>query len=152
MVGNDSILLRTTDGGDTWNSTFISAAAEVTGESEDLLSIVFQDAQNGWITGDDNVLLATTDGGATWTNQRIILSDRGHDINDITVLGNGHIIAVADLSQTIRSEDSGASWTVSDRTTDLFYIGNIEGIDSYTDVDTSTDFAVAVAVNGGILH
>lgn len=112
VVGDDGVLLQTSNGGTTWNLTDGLEAAKVNDSFKDLTSVLFKDAQNGWITGDDNVLLATTDGGTTWTNQGLVLADVGDDINDITMLSNGHIIAVADDRQTIRSEDNGATWII----------------------------------------
>jgi uncharacterized protein CbrC (UPF0167 family) len=147
VVGDDGVFLQTTDGGAEWNLTDGLNAAKVDDSFKDLTSVIFKDAQNGWIVGDNNVLLATTNGGTTWTNQKLLLADTGDDINDITIMSNGHIIAVADDRQTLRSEDDGATWVISDRLTDIGTgIAHIEGIDSFSDI------AIAAGAAGVILQ
>ncbi len=67
-VGNQGLVWRTTDGGRRWQSI----RTEWPGE---LKSVVFADAQNGWIVGGralpirglhEGVVLRTQDGGVTW--------------------------------------------------------------------------------------
>ena len=141
VVGDDGVALKTTNGGKSWE-TFDP------GTTKDFSSVLFKDAQSGWITGDDNMLFATVDGGETWVNQEITLADAGDDINDITVMSNGTIIAVADDHQIVRSEDGGANWVVLDKQVDINdnTIEHLEGIDSFANI------AVAVGVDGIIIQ
>jgi photosystem II stability/assembly factor-like uncharacterized protein len=60
-VGNNvSVVLRTTDGGATWN-----LALELVGDT--LLDVDFVDERTGWMVGTSGVVYATTDGGRTVT-------------------------------------------------------------------------------------
>lgn len=58
-VGQNSVILRTTDGGASWN--------QVTSPVMDAFyKVAFVDSANGWITGEHNVILSTTNGGNLW--------------------------------------------------------------------------------------
>src|SRR5690348_15133146 len=59
-VGNAGRILRSTDGGATWNS--LNAGTTVS-----LISVSFTDANSGTTVGPGGTILRTTDGGETWT-------------------------------------------------------------------------------------
>ena len=126
VVGNDDHFLKTTDGGNTWNTTLLATR-------EDLTSVVIKDPNIGWVTGEDNVLLGTTDGGATWTDQSISLDSSGDDFNDIVILSDSNIIAIADDHQLAKSEDAGATWTIVDLESTLGIVidDHLDGIDGF---------------------
>ena len=58
-----NLLIKTTDGGQTWTQQFFSS-----GKSEDYIlnSVYFIDNLRGWAVGDGGVIMKTTDGGATY--------------------------------------------------------------------------------------
>lgn len=58
------MILRTTDGGETWVS-------QTSGKSIILLDVSFADAMTGTVVGDQGTILRTTDGGATWKIQTL---------------------------------------------------------------------------------
>lgn len=57
IIGEEGIMYRTEDGGDTWNQIAL-------GTSNLLATITFVDANEGYTNG-----YKTTDGGQTWTEQ-----------------------------------------------------------------------------------
>ena len=59
IVGSGGVIERTTDGGRSWS-------AQQSGTRQDLQSVQFTDARNGWIQSDGEIL-RTTDGGAAWS-------------------------------------------------------------------------------------
>ena len=61
-VGYSGTILRTTDGGDTWNS-------QSTGSTVDLWDVCFTDGNTGTVVGDNGTILRTTDGGTTWASR-----------------------------------------------------------------------------------
>ena len=61
-VGVGGTILRTTDGGATWN-------LQSSGTSVVLSGVAFTDANTGAVVGDGGLILRTTDGGATWNQQ-----------------------------------------------------------------------------------
>ena len=61
IVGDDSIILHTVDGGKSWEQ-------QESDVSYSLMKVQFIDSDCGWITGTEGVL-HTEDGGQTWTEQ-----------------------------------------------------------------------------------
>jgi len=61
-VGQRGHILRSGDGGATWQQSPVPV-------SSDLTAVFFVDAQQGWAVGHDGVILHTDDGGATWRLQ-----------------------------------------------------------------------------------
>ncbi len=67
-VGHDTLVLTTSDGGETWTKQFGG------GESDNaLLSVYFKDAQRGWAIGAFNYTIETTDGGKTWVERKTLV-------------------------------------------------------------------------------
>lgn len=96
----DSIVMRTVDGGDTWQRVIIPTKSE-------LFHLDFNGNSHGWIVGDKGLIIATTDGGDTWTTQnsgvaRALFAVDFRDDNDGFAVGGGGTI--------IRTNDGGATW------------------------------------------
>jgi photosystem II stability/assembly factor-like uncharacterized protein len=64
VVGEEGIILRTTDGGQSW-------VPQSNGQASGLLGVYFTDTTNGTVVGNDGVILRTTDGGQNWIPQTI---------------------------------------------------------------------------------
>ena len=62
IVGSNSTILHTTDGGMTWNRQ----PSQPLPFDIMLKKIRFINPQTGWVVGDDGTVLKTTDGGQTW--------------------------------------------------------------------------------------
>ena len=96
----DSIVMRTTDGGASWQRVIIPTKSE-------LFHLDFNGNSHGWIVGDKGLIIATTDGGDTWTTQRsgvtraLFAVDFRDDNNGFAVGGGGTII---------RTNDGGVTW------------------------------------------
>ncbi len=58
--GQDGMLLKTTDGGDTWTDHSINTTNLI-------YSIHFVDANHGFLSGSQSLLYKTTDGGQSWS-------------------------------------------------------------------------------------
>ena len=66
-VGHDTLILHTTDGGETWVKQFGGGASE-----NSLLSVYFADANRGWAVGAFNYTAETVDGGKTWVERQTL--------------------------------------------------------------------------------
>ena len=67
-VGHDTLILQTTDGGETWVKQYGG------GESDNaLLSVYFKDANHGWAVGAFNFTVETTDAGKTWVEHKTLM-------------------------------------------------------------------------------
>jgi photosystem II stability/assembly factor-like uncharacterized protein len=102
-VGHDAIILRTRDGGLTWETVF--AAPE---EERPLLDVWFEDADHGIAVGAYGYFLETRDGGDTWLPRRI--SDNDFHLNQIAAASSGRLYIAAESGRVYRSDDDGRSW------------------------------------------
>ncbi len=108
IIGGSSTLLRTTDGGETWQP---KAAGR---PGMNFLDLQFVDPLHGWIAGYENgrypawdVLLVTRDGGESWT----VLDGVGAVSISFVSPTTGWIIGqLAGQDGTYRTTDGGTSW------------------------------------------
>jgi len=64
VVGNIGTVMKTTDGGTSWNMQRYAG-----GWSNNLYSVHFVDSNIGWAVGHTGQILQTTDGGEIWNRQ-----------------------------------------------------------------------------------
>jgi photosystem II stability/assembly factor-like uncharacterized protein len=106
IAGTDGFILKSTDGGTTWEK-------KQTGVTAHLISIYFVDQNHGWAVGTDGTVLLTTNGGNTWQK-----------IHDADILGNASFQDVfftnrltgwvVGNSIVIRTYDGGYTWSKLD--------------------------------------
>jgi photosystem II stability/assembly factor-like uncharacterized protein len=95
-----SLVLRTTDGGESWTRVPVPAKVE-------LFHLDFDGKSRGWIVGDKGTVLSTKDNGETWDIQEtgtteVLYNVDFRDENDGYIVGtNGTIL---------RTEDGGTNW------------------------------------------
>ena len=118
-VGNWGAILRTQDGGETWQLQRSDLHADVP-----LFGVYFKNAKEGWATGLWSLLLTTNDGGASW---RVIKppaehgADRtGLNFYAIFPAGPDTLLIPAEQGKVVQSTDGGASW----KTIDTGYTGS----------------------------
>jgi photosystem II stability/assembly factor-like uncharacterized protein len=104
-VGHDEVVLRTRDGGLTWERVNYAPDKE-----KPLLDVWFADAQRGLAVGAYGELLATADGGQTWEARPVNGSDDFH-LNRIVAARDGTLYIAAEAGNLYRSSDAGATWT-----------------------------------------
>ncbi len=96
----DSLVMQTTDGGDTWARIVVPSKSE-------LFHLDFNGGSHGWIVGDKGLILATTDNGFSWHVQssgtdRALYNVDFRDDNEGYVVGGYGVI--------LRTEDGGENW------------------------------------------
>ncbi|WP_017712410.1 photosynthesis system II assembly factor Ycf48 [Prochlorothrix hollandica] len=104
MVGANSTLLETTDGGDSWSQRDLPLDSD----RYRLSSISFDD-QEGWIVGQPSLLLHTDDGGSTWSEIYLSAQLPGSPLM-ITALADNSAELVTDLGAIYRTTDGGSNW------------------------------------------
>lgn len=105
LVGSNSTLLQTTDGGQSWQSKTL----ELGDQNYRFDSISFS-GEEGWIVGEPAILLHTTDGGQTWS--RIPLSEKlPGSPNKIVALGSQAAEMTTDVGAIYQTQDGGQHWT-----------------------------------------
>jgi len=102
-VGHDSVILRTTDGGATWERVHWDPE-----EESPLLDVWFSDADNGFAIGAYASFYATSDGGTTWSFQPI--SEDDFHLHHLTRSASGRLYLAAEAGMVYRSDDEGETW------------------------------------------
>ncbi len=108
-VGHDAIILRTVDGGQTWERTHYAPE-----EQRPLLAVWFNDnARVGYAYGAYGYVLKSRDGGKTWENVGIGHEDGEPDdfhLNAIARSNTGVLYLAAEAGASYRSLDNGETW------------------------------------------
>ena len=104
-VGHDAVVLRTADGGESWELQYDDPDYETP-----LMDVLFADTQSGFAVGAYGLFLETTDGGDTW-GQRWVTEDDFH-FNAILNPAPGHWFMAGEAGGLYRSDDDGQNWQV----------------------------------------
>ncbi|MGB3615461.1 MAG: photosynthesis system II assembly factor Ycf48 [Elainellaceae cyanobacterium] len=105
LVGKQTTLLETTDGGVTWESRDLGLDED---QVYNLNSVSFK-GTDGWIVGEPSLLMHTKDGGQSWL--RVPLSDNlPGTTSTITALGPDQAEMTTDVGAIYRTEDGGYHW------------------------------------------
>lgn len=96
----DSLVMRTVDGGETWNRIVMPSKAE-------LFHLDFNGSSHGWIVGDKGLILATTDGGSNW---RVQQSGTDNALYNVDFRDDDEGYAVGEAGTILRTENGGAVW------------------------------------------
>lgn len=106
---NTGTVLKTTDGGTTWNPlsiTYLNALGTPVALNTTMRAAAFRDELTGWIAGDSGLVLYTEDGGTTWTSQK----SGSQAIYSIAPgpAESAHMVGVSGVM--LRTENNGGSW------------------------------------------
>ena len=128
VVGHDAVILRTTDGGKSWEKVYYDPEGEIP-----LFDIWFRNEKQGIAIGAYGLYLVSEDGGASWDISEMNVSvDQSKDdpdeeaskaeddddfldsydlhLNSIALADNEKLYIVAEAGKVYRSDDSGGSW------------------------------------------
>jgi len=105
-VGHDSVILRTADGGQSWERMYWAPEDE-----SPFLDVWFSDAETGFAVGAYGSLYETFDGGETWDFREVTDSDFQPHLNQITAGADGTVYIAAEAGISFKSEDGGETWT-----------------------------------------
>jgi photosystem II stability/assembly factor-like uncharacterized protein len=97
----DSLVLQTTDGGQSWNRQRVPVR-------EELIHLDFDGDKRGWIVGTAGRVLHTRDGGETWTLQR---TGTTATLYHVDFRGDERGWAVGERGTILRTTDGGETWT-----------------------------------------
>lgn len=96
----DSLILRTEDGGETWQRIIVPSKTE-------LFHLDFNGRSHGWIVGDKGVILVTENGGTSWTAQN---SGVTVGIFNVDFRDDNDGYAVGERGTILRTENGGRKW------------------------------------------
>ncbi|MFA5927045.1 MAG: YCF48-related protein [Patescibacteria group bacterium] len=100
-VGQNNLILKTTDGGANWSAQ--------TG-SGNFTSVYCASTTTCWAVGTGNVILKTTNGGTNWSAQT---SGTAQTLSSIACSGASNCIAAGASGTTVKTTDGGTNWSVS---------------------------------------
>ncbi len=104
IVGSNSTILETGDGGKTWQELELEL-----GEQNYRLNSISFAGEEGWIAGQPGVMLHTTNGGKSWS--RIPLSERlPGEPNTILALGPQSAEMSTTVGAIYQTQDAGKTW------------------------------------------
>lgn len=96
----NSLVLRTTDGGENWSRILVPTKAE-------LIHLDFDGKSDGWIVGNMGTILSTRDSGNSWELQKSGINETLYNV-DFSDEKNGY--AVGENGAILRTENSGNDW------------------------------------------
>jgi len=104
--GHDATIIRTTDGGETWELQNFDPALEAA-----ILTLHFKDRQNGIAMGVFSLSLVTSDGGLTWEEASLV-PETGLDyhLNGLFESPSGTQFVAAEFGTVYRSTNGGESF------------------------------------------
>ncbi|WP_343731891.1 YCF48-related protein [Duganella sp.] len=112
-VGHWGVILRTSDGGESW-----TVQRSDTQEDRPLFSVHFYDDKEGIAVGLWSLVLVTRDGGANWQALSLPLPPDGGkaDRNLLSAFADthGNLYVAAERGMVLRSDDRGRSWRYLD--------------------------------------
>jgi len=116
-VGTNGHILRSADGGATWELGKAPATAVLTG-------VCFVGDKLGWAVGHDATILHTEDGGRTWTRQY-----KGTDLSvsflDVSFLDAQNGFIAGAYGQFMATTDGGRTWTERRVIDDDYFLNRI---------------------------
>jgi photosystem II stability/assembly factor-like uncharacterized protein len=98
----DSLLYKTSDGGDTWERQRLPS-------KEELIHLDFVNEKHGWIVGTSGTVLHTDDGGETWMRQQ---SRTKSTLFHVDFRNEKKGLAVGEHGTILRTVDGGETWTI----------------------------------------
>lgn len=104
-VGHDSVILRTMDGGESWERVHWAPEDEAP-----LLDVWIADDERALAIGAYGTTLVSRDGGVSWDFESIIEEDS--HLNHIAEGSNGRVFIAAEWGMVFRSDDSGETWKI----------------------------------------
>ncbi len=102
-VGHDAVILRSIDGGDSWQRVFHEPDQE-----RPLLDVWFADEHHGLAVGAYGYYLESSDGGRTWRERTI--DEEDYHLNQLTADADGRLFIAGEAGHVYFSDDDGEHW------------------------------------------
>ncbi len=108
VTGNNSVILKTTNGGLNWFNQPIDL-----GYPKNLYGLDMLDANTGYIAGWFETILKTTNGGTNWNIISNIPSNNGNSNNDIYFLNSETGWTCSFIGRILKTTNGGINWDTS---------------------------------------
>ena len=140
VVGNIGVVLKTTDGGSSWEAQEMPTTCSFN-------DVYFTSSTTGCVVGSDaweiGIIFNTVDGGSTWSSQ-----EADETLNDVFFLDNSTGWVAGGSGSILYSSNEGTAWTSIESGTDI----NLQSV-FFLDQDngwvTTTNGNIRYTTNGG---
>jgi len=140
LAGQSAEIAKTTDGGNTWTATNMSAV-----DLKSIYAMSFVNSSTGWAGASSGIIYKTTDGGDNWTQ----IKDVGSDIvYDLYFMDNITGFAVGSYGNIFKCTDGDTAWTVKANYPDVDFYG-LDFADPLHAFASGQDGIVAKSIDGG---
>jgi photosystem II stability/assembly factor-like uncharacterized protein len=137
-VGNDGIIINTTDGGESWS-------LQTSNTNQVLWSVSFADENNGWAVGNSGTILNTADGGSNWD---VISGVTSEPLREVFFIDANTGWVAGGNGTIIKTTDAGISWNNQTTNTSLRF-QSIYFVDSNIGWAVGESGMIIRTVNGG---
>jgi len=103
----EAALLKTTDGGISWERKAIGASGNRT-----YFGLHFIDTNTGWVVGSLGLIYKTTDGGTNWTQQGTTITNQ--NLRDVFFIDSNNGWTVGEGSVIMKTTNGGTTWSLID--------------------------------------
>ena len=106
-VGHDATVIRTTDGGETWDLVYNDSESEMA-----FMTVYFEDEKRGFAMGAFSFIVETSDGGETWEERSLsdgLLDD--YHLNKLFSDKDGDLFVAAEFGVVYHSTDKGRTFS-----------------------------------------
>ncbi len=123
-VGHDTVIINTTDGGETWEMQYSDPPAETP-----LLSVWFENNEHGLAVGSFSFMLETFEGGKSWESRPLLEAEpEGFEQPHLNALFWGpdrktEVMIASEAGNFFRSRNAGKTWEL----VRMPYIGSFWG-------------------------
>lgn len=107
-VGEQGIIVKSTDGGTNWSYL-------ASGTDKGLKSVFFVNENIGWVVGNGGLILKTTDGGSSWVIQN---SNSNSVLNSVYFFNSTTGIIVGNSGKILKTTNAGENWETKTINTD----------------------------------
>lgn len=130
-VGHDAVILRTRDGGESWQRVYHDPE-----EERPFLDVWFRDERRGFVIGAYGFFLVTEDAGDTWVPRQIGIAEEEvvdefygggfeYHLNHLARSAAGRLFIAAEAGTVYRSDDGGESWATVSSPYDGSFFGSL---------------------------
>jgi len=136
VVGASSTILKTTNGGDTWEF-------QQSGTSGNLTSVSAVDAYTAWVADGTGTILKTANGGATWVPKGEGIASYLRNVSAV----DAYTAWAANHQELFKTTDGGETWTTIYETENVNLPGSVSIFDICA-VDSSNVWVVGSYKDG----
>ncbi|MDR3610076.1 MAG: YCF48-related protein [Ignavibacteriaceae bacterium] len=141
-AGELGTILRSTDGGTTWNANNVSSSIIFYGSA-------FTPSGTGWLVGNAGTILKTTNSGLSWNLQNSGVSSV---VTGIYAFDNQIVIAITSDGTVIKTTNGGTTWSLQATIPNAGVLRSVHFLDTQTGFIAGGNFSGTLYFTGGYVY